>query len=106
MPYAIEHDGLLMPFFGCIVLGLAGNNPLAWALSRPPLVFVGEASYCLYLLHFNFWNMIHDYHVLDRVGLAQFDPWISYVILIAMALLALYLVEKPAQRQLREWMKV
>jgi peptidoglycan/LPS O-acetylase OafA/YrhL len=67
-------------------------------------VFVGEASYALYLLHFNFWNLIHDSRVLDRVGLAKFDPWISYVILILMALAALYLVEKPAQRQLRKMM--
>jgi hypothetical protein len=41
---------------------------------------------------------------LDRLGLARFDPWISYVILIGLALAALYLVEKPAQRQLRKWM--
>jgi peptidoglycan/LPS O-acetylase OafA/YrhL len=32
------------------------------------------------------------------------DPWISYVALIGLALLALYLIEKPAQRQLRKWM--
>ena len=50
------------------------------------------------------WNLIHDSHVLDRLGLSRFDPWISYVLLIAMALLALHLVEKPAQRQLRKWM--
>ena len=106
VPYPVVHDGLLMPLFGCIILGLAGNNPLSWVLSRPPLVFVGEASYCLYLLHFNFWNLIHDYHVLDRLGLARFDPWISYVILIAMALTALHFVEKPAQRLLRSWMHV
>ena len=106
VPYPVVHDGLLMPLFGCIILGLAGNNPLSWALSRPPLVFVGEASYCLYLLHFNFWNLIHDYHVLDHLGLARFDPWISYVILIAMALAALHFVEKPAQRLLRSWMHV
>ena len=105
LPYAIVHDGLLMPLFGCIVLGLAGNNPLAYVLGVRPLVFVGEASYCLYLLHFNFWNLIHDTHVLDRLGLARFDPWISYVILIGLALVALHLVEKPAQRQLRKWMK-
>ena len=37
-------------------LGLAGENPLARALSWRPLVFVGEASYCLYLLHFNLWT--------------------------------------------------
>jgi peptidoglycan/LPS O-acetylase OafA/YrhL len=69
-------------------------------------VFVGEASYCLYLLHFNLWNLIHDSHVLERTGLVRFDPWISYVLLIGLALLALHLVEKPAQRQLRRWMGV
>ncbi len=29
VPYAIIHDGLLMPLFAFIVLGLAGENPLA-----------------------------------------------------------------------------
>ena len=106
IPYALTHDGLLMPLFGCIILGLAGENKLASALGWRPLVFVGEASYCLYLLHFNLWNLIHDSHVLEWTGLIRFDPWISYVLLIAMALLALYLVEKPAQRQLRKWMGV
>ena len=71
-----------MPLFGCIVLGLAGENPLARALGVRPLVFVGEASYCLYLLHFNMWNLIHDTHVLNKLGLSRFDPWISYVLLI------------------------
>ena len=42
VPYAIMHDGLLMPFFACIVLGLAGDNWLARALGVRPLVFVGE----------------------------------------------------------------
>jgi peptidoglycan/LPS O-acetylase OafA/YrhL len=104
VPYAIVHDGLLMPLFGCIILGLAGINPLASAMGWRPLVFVGEASYCLYLLHFNLWNMIHDSHVLDSVGLSRFDPWISYALLIALSVLALYAVEKPAQKQLRKWM--
>ena len=102
--YPVLHDGLLMPLFGCIVLGLAGNNPLAYAVGARPLVFVGEASYCLYLLHFNMWNLIHDSHMLNTLGLSRFDPWISYVLLIVMALLALHFVEKPAQRQLRKWM--
>jgi peptidoglycan/LPS O-acetylase OafA/YrhL len=104
MPYAMMHDGLMMPLFGCIVLGLAGENLLAKLFGLPPLVFVGQASYCLYLLHFNFWNLIHDSHVLDWAGLSRFDPWISYALLIGMALLALHLVEKPAQRKLRQWM--
>jgi peptidoglycan/LPS O-acetylase OafA/YrhL len=104
VPYAIIHDGLLMPFFGCAVLGLAGQNWLAKLLGWRPLVLVGESSYCLYLLHYNFWNLIHDTHVLNRLHLAQYDPWISYAILIALALAALHLIEKPAQKQLRSWM--
>jgi peptidoglycan/LPS O-acetylase OafA/YrhL len=105
VPYAVIHDGLLMPLFGCIILGLSGGNVLARALGVRPLVFVGEASYALYLLHFNFWNLIHDTHVLNRVGLEKLDPWISYVILILIALVALHLVEKPAQKWLRKMMR-
>ena len=33
LPYAMLHDGILMPLFGCIILGLAGNNWLARAFS-------------------------------------------------------------------------
>lgn len=106
VPYAIVHDGLLMPFFGSMILGLAGQNLIAKAFSLRLLVFVGEASYCLYLLHFNLWNLIHDSGILERTGLIRFDPWISYVLLIGLALVALHLIEKPAQRLLRRWMGV
>jgi peptidoglycan/LPS O-acetylase OafA/YrhL len=106
VPYPLIHDGLLMPLFGCIVLGLSGNNPLASALGWRPLVFVGEASYCLYLLHFNFWNLIHDSHIWYWSGLNRFDPWLSYALLIVLAVAALHLIEKPAQRALRGWMHV
>ena len=44
--------------------------------------------------------------MLERTGLVRFDPWISYLLLIGLALLALHLVEKPAQQQLRRWMGV
>ena len=69
-----------------------------------PLVFVGEASYCLYLLHFNMWQLLHETGALKRLGLMPYDPWISYVLLIGMALLALHFIEKPAQKKLRGWM--
>jgi peptidoglycan/LPS O-acetylase OafA/YrhL len=99
------HDGLLMPLFACIVLGLAGQNRLSRILGARPLVFIGEASFCLYMLHFTLWTLIHDSHVLNWLGLARFDPWLSYVALIGLALLALHFVEKPAQRQLRNWLR-
>jgi peptidoglycan/LPS O-acetylase OafA/YrhL len=102
VPYPLLHDSLLMPLFGCVILGLAGENLLSTIFSLRPLVFVGEASYCLYLLHFNLWNMLHDSHILDRLNLSRFDPWLSYALLIAMAVATLHLIEKPAQRWLRK----
>ncbi len=104
VPYALMHDGLLMPLFGILILGLAGENPLAAALGVRPLVFIGESSYCLYLLHFSLWQIVHRSHVLDTLHLSRFDPWISYALLIALAVFALHFIEKPAQRKLREWM--
>ena len=104
VPYALTHDGLLMPLFGCIVLGLAGENWLSKLFRFPVLVFVGESSYCLYLLHFNLWNLLHSSGLLPRFGLSRFDPWISYAVLVALGLLTLHLVEKPAQKVLRQWM--
>jgi len=104
VPFVLLHNGLLMPLFGCIVLALAGENWLMAAFSVRPLVVLGEASYCLYLLHFNLWIWIHETHLTERLGVSRFDPWISYAALLAVALMALYLVEKPAQRQLRKWM--
>jgi len=44
--------------------------------------------------------------VLKRLGIARFDPWLSYVLMVAMAVMALYFIEKPAQRILRGWMHV
>ncbi len=104
VPYVLLHDAMLMPLFGCIVLGLAGENLLAYAFSLRPLVFLGEASYCLYLLHFNLWNWIHDTHLPERLGVVRFDHLISYAFLLAVAVAAMLLVERPAQRLLRKWM--
>ena len=87
-----------MPLFGCVVLGLAGENPLARARGVRPLVFEGEASYCLYLLHFNSWNLIHKYNLPAHLGVARFDPWFSYALLIVIALVAYYTVEIPGRR--------
>ena len=104
VPYALIHDGLLIPLFGCIILGLAGINPLSKFFGLAPFVFVGESSYCLYLMHFNLWNLLHQSGLLPWLGLDRFDPWISYAILVGLGLLALHLVEKPAQKALRRWM--
>jgi peptidoglycan/LPS O-acetylase OafA/YrhL len=105
MPYLFMHDGLLMPLYACIVLGLAGRNFLTRLFSIYPLIVIGEASYCLYILHFNLWNLLHDdAHLLARAGLLRYDPWLSYALVVLIAIAVMYLVERPGQRLIKRWM--
>jgi peptidoglycan/LPS O-acetylase OafA/YrhL len=97
LPYAMMHDGLLMPLFAGVVLCLAGSNPIASFFGLLPFIAIGEASYCLYLLHFNLWTLLHDSHFLEKSGLIVFDPWISYLLLIIAALLTKRFIERPGR---------
>lgn len=99
MPYVLMHDGLLMPLFAGVILCLAGQNAVSSFFGFFPFIAIGEASYCLYLLHFNLWNMLHSSGLLEKSGLIAFDPWLSYVLLVAIALLTKRFVERP----LRGW---
>jgi len=103
MPYPLMHDGLLMPLFGLAILGLAGHNLIARFFGFFPFVWIGRASYCLYILHFNLWNLIHDSHILDRTHLVKFDPWLSYFLLVMGAILVMFTVERPCQKWIRSW---
>lgn len=96
-PFILMHGGLLMPLFAALMIGLSGPNPIARIFTWRPLVLLGEASYCLYLLHFNFINMVRNFHLTDRLHVAALDPWISYAATILLAFAALYLVENPAR---------
>jgi len=101
LPYVFLHDGLLMPLFALAILGLAGKNPLSRIFGFLPFVLLGEASYCLYLLHFNLWTLIHDSGALQKTGLIALDPWISYLLLVVAAVLAMKWIEKPGQKLIR-----
>ncbi len=102
IPYVLMHDGLLMPLFACAILGLAGRNALAAAFGWAPLVILGQASYCMYILHFNLWALIHRSGFLERSGLVKIEPWGSYLLLAGGAGLALVLVERPVQKAIRK----
>ena len=101
LPFLLVHNGLLAPIFAVAILGLAGQHPLTALLGAAPLVFVGEASYCLYLIHFNLWQWIHASGLLTMLHLAQWDPWVSYLMLELAALAAYHWVELPG----RGWMQ-
>ena len=100
IPYLIKHGGLLMPLFAALVFGLSGRNPIASVFAWRPLLLIGESSYCLYLLHFNVFILIHMYHLPERLHVAALDPWISYAALILLSLAIYRFVENPVRRAL------
>jgi peptidoglycan/LPS O-acetylase OafA/YrhL len=97
-PYLMLHGGLLVPIFSIITLGLAGPHIISSLFSIRPLVLLGEASFALYLLHFNVYTLLHNYQVPERLHLAAFDPWLSYVLLLVIAYAAFRLVEQPSRK--------
>ena len=97
-PYLLMHGGLMTPVFATLVLGLSGSHAISALFSWRPLLLIGESSYCLYLLHFNVFQLLHTYHVPERLHLLAFDPWLSYGILILLALAIFHFVEAPARR--------
>jgi peptidoglycan/LPS O-acetylase OafA/YrhL len=98
VPYIIMHGGLLLPVFGALILGLSGPHFISSIFSWRPILLVGEASFCLYLLHFNGILLIRNYRLTERLHLSAFDPWISYIAVILLALAALRFVEAPARK--------
>jgi len=105
LPYIVLHGGLLLPLFAAMTLGIAGEGMLARIFSLPPLMWVGGASYALYLMHFNVFILLHLHHVPERLGVAKFDPWISYVFIISLAMAVTRWVEVPVQKMILGWWK-
>ena len=100
LPYVLLHNGLLIPIFGLLLLGLGEPNWLSRLLSNSALVLLGEASYALYLTHFlfNYWaRQTFGYHdtLVDAL-------WKLAVTIPFSIILHLY-VERPCRRLILQW---
>ncbi len=105
VPYILVHGGLFTPVWSLVILGLAGASPLARVFSLRPLVAVGTSTYALYLLHFNVFTLLQWNHVTERLHVQAWDPWISYVFVILLAMAVRRWVEHPCQRVIQGWWK-
>ena len=98
IPYVLVHGAIMLPLFAALLIGLSGPNLIASIFSWRPLVLFGETTFCLYMLHFNVFQMIHFYHLPERLHLVAVDPWVSYLAIIALGFAVHSLVESPARR--------
>lgn len=96
--YLLMHGGLLTPVFSALILGLSGPNFITSCFAWKPLLLVGESSYCLYLIHFNLYELIHRNHLIRRLHLFAFDPWLSYCIVILVSLAIFRFYENPVRK--------
>jgi peptidoglycan/LPS O-acetylase OafA/YrhL len=100
IPFILLHNGLLIPAFAMLILGLAQSNWISRALSVAPLVLLGEASFAFYLIHFLFNEWTTDqFQAGTGVGSAL---W-KLALVIPISILLHLGVERPCRRSILAW---
>ena len=101
--------GTAFPIVCCFAVGVLSlayaRGPLAWCLSLRPIVFLGEISYSIYLLH---WVVlrIFEYSVgraVMQLGGRGLALAVMVVVILGGSVLTYFGVERPARRHLRAW---
>lgn len=102
IPYLSLHNGLMIPIWVALILGLA--NLKHGLLNSKGLLLLGNASYSLYIIHVPLWDL--STAVARRIGL-ETGSWLFILPFLVMAvltsILAFRLIEQPAQRALLNW---
>ena len=99
LPRIMVHNGLLIPVFAMLMLGLSEANWLSKLLEYPLLVLLGEASFALYMFHFLYKDWLNSFGTPDdsiRGGL------IKLVVMIPLSVAVHVIVERPCQRLILE----
>ncbi len=99
LPYIALHNGLLIPIYTIIVLGLSQTNWLTRLLSGRILILLGEASYAFYLIHSIFNSLA------QRLGIGEtiHGAFMTLPVIIALSILMHLYVERPCRRYVLAW---
>ena len=112
LPEVIDSGGVVDVMFVPLVIALAiGAGTLPALLSLPPLVYLGQVSFCLYMVHelvHTAWNWATQQFELPLAGTAG-SKWIVAGLLagsLAAAILLYHAVEEPARMWMRRMIDV
>jgi peptidoglycan/LPS O-acetylase OafA/YrhL len=100
-------DSLLILLLAVLIFGLARAGPVGRALfARPSVVWVGEISYSIYLVHFPVLLVLrHGSDKLHLISESATGSTVAFLIanavVIAAACVLFYAIEDPARRRLR-----
>ncbi|MBP2232954.1 peptidoglycan/LPS O-acetylase OafA/YrhL [Azospirillum agricola] len=100
-PDLMVSNGLLMPLFALLILSVAGGRDwLGSVLASRPLIWLGEASYATYILHFFLLRALQPR--LAGLGLPHGLQLALYLaVTVAASLVTFVCLEKPARRWLK-----
>lgn len=99
-PMIVLHNGLLIPVFAMLILGLSADNWISRLFSIPPLVLLGESSFALYLLHFLFNDWVKNTF---GVGSSIHAALGKLAIVIPISILLHLGIERPCRRWILQW---
>lgn len=102
LPFVGRHHGLLLPFYGILILGLTVvTNPVAQCLALRPLRFLGGASYAIYLLHMPLFAYFHRFMAATswQASPGMFLVYLGGVLVVASLVFQFY--EEPLRRVIR-----
>jgi len=101
IPYTVLHTSLLAPAFAAIIFGFALQPRWGALLNWKPLVFLGDASYSLYLLHSFFLGpfFFTQTGVPRHRGVGWY--FLYFVLALAISGLVYRFIEAPSRRKLR-----
>jgi peptidoglycan/LPS O-acetylase OafA/YrhL len=105
LPYPLLHNGLLAPLHSLVILGFAlGGGILSRLLSLRPLVFLGNSSYAMYILHMPTatWMEIIARRVFFTKLSGFADVVLYLLIVICLSAIVFKFIEEPANRVLKK----
>jgi peptidoglycan/LPS O-acetylase OafA/YrhL len=100
-PYPVLHTSLLAPAFAAIIYGFALRPRWAAVMNWKPLVFLGDASYSLYLLHSFFLGPFFFTQTGEPRHRGTGWYFLYFVITLGISGLVYRFIEEPSRRKLR-----
>jgi len=101
------YNGMVAPLLMALIYSLAlGRGTVARLLALRPMVWLGEASYSLYILHWPLWFAITAFLVnyLPKFSKGALHFVACEVLTVAASLAVFRYVETPANRQLKKFL--
>lgn len=99
------HNGLLLPVYSVLIFGLAlGGGAVARVLAIPLFLFLGNASYAMYILHFPIaeWLLLAGKVFHRSLLISSWSITIAYLVMVIAGSSIFYrFVEEPVHQRLR-----